>query len=155
MSEPAPNYSMGYHNDEQNVTALFGPPGFAPLPVPAPEPAPRWTWTVRTTVAALATAASVFVATAGTFGALYFVAGGDRAAAAQSLVEQKSGLADVSDELAAAQTDQQRAQQRNSSLTTQNTALSACVDAVQHYLWDNLSDAQQTDAAGVILDVCQ
>lgn len=153
MSEPAFNYSMDYRNDEQNVTALIGPPGFAPLPVP--EPAPRWTWTVRTTVAALATAASVFVATAGTFGALYFVAGGDRAAAAQSLVEQKSGLADVSDELASAQTDQQQAQQRNSSLTTQNAALSACVDAVQHFLWDNLSDAQQTDAVEVILDVCQ
>jgi hypothetical protein len=105
-------------------------------------------------VVALAVSASVFSAAAGVSGALYLSAGGDRTAAAASVAERRSELAVASDRLASAESDQQRAQQRNSGVAAQNVGLSMCVQAVQHRLWDNLSDAQQQLAVNAIIADC-
>jgi hypothetical protein len=161
---PEPTVHYPVDGDGNPVIPLFAPTDFTPPSPPPlsqlplsllPEPEPRRTWTARTTLLALAMAASVFLATAGVFGALYLAAGGDRAAAAASLAERRSELADLTSRLASAESDQQRDQQRNSGLASQNAALSVCVQAVQHRLWDNLSDAQQLVAVRAIIAECQ
>jgi hypothetical protein len=89
------------------------------------------------------------------FGALYLAAGGERAAAAASLAERRSHLADVNGRVASAESSQQQARQRNSALAAQNLTLTRCVNAVQHRLWDDLSAAAQQVAVDAIIAECQ
>lgn len=146
MFEPTARYETG--EDGQTVLPLFAPQ-------PPESPAPSRRWTVRATVVELSVAASVFLVTAALFGALYIAAGGDRSAAAASLAERRGELADANGRLASAQAGRQQDQQRNSTLASQNVVLQLCVNAVQHGLWDNLSQAQELDAANAIIAECQ
>ncbi len=116
----------------------FGPP---PPPMPVPRRARR-----RTAIVLGVFAALLFL-TAGAFAGLYVLSTGDHDAVAERLEDRRGELATVSDRLAASEDERVDAEQRNSDLETTRTDLTACVDAVKHYLWDVAPDSPEDDAA--------
>jgi hypothetical protein len=103
----------------------------------------------------LVLAAVVAFAVAGVFGALYVGADGDHDAAVSLLDERTGQLADTRQQLGTAEDELADAQDRNADLEAAGAPLKACVDAVQHYLWDTLTDAETTAAIDTMFTVCQ
>jgi hypothetical protein len=103
----------------------------------------------------LVVAAVLAFAVAGLFTGLYVAASGDRDAAVALLDERKAQLAAAQERLGTAEEAASAARDRNSGLEAQGTALQTCVDAVQHYLWDSLTDAETTVAIDAMFTACE
>jgi hypothetical protein len=127
------------------VTGHLAPP--AELPAPGPRRAPR-----TRTVFVVAVVAFVAAALSAT---LYVTADADHDAAAAVLAEREAELADVRADVLATDAERALAERRNAGLEEDNTALTGCVDAVRHYLWDGLTGAARDSALDAMFEACQ
>lgn len=134
-------------------------PPFPPSPAaaaPLPEPGrstpagPR-----RRTAVVLAALAAVLLVGAGVSAGLYVAATGDRAAAEERLARRGAELVEVRDRVAAGDDERERAEQANTAVENENSDLSACVDAVRHYLWDEPAGAALTTALDTLFAECR
>lgn len=103
----------------------------------------------------LLVACAVAFAAAVLFGALYVGADGDHDTAVAQLDERRSQLADVRERLTAGEAERADAEERNADLESEQTTLKACVDAVQHYLWDGLAGTARDAALDAMFTACQ
>lgn len=103
----------------------------------------------------LVIACALAFAAAALFGVLYVGADGDHDEAVAQLDDRQSQLADVRERLTAAEAERVTAEGRNADLETEHTALKACVDAVQHYLWDGLEGTARDAALDAMFTACQ
>jgi predicted Zn-dependent peptidase len=102
----------------------------------------------------LIVAAVLMFATAGVFAGLYVAEESDHDKAVSVLDEKKATLADVKKNITSAEEDKSTAEDQNSDLESKNSALSPCVEATQHFLWDTLSDAELTTAIDAMESAC-
>ncbi|CAM4235174.1 hypothetical protein KIPE111705_45810 [Kibdelosporangium persicum] len=130
-------------------TELNGYRPFVPPPLP-PGPVSG----VRDGVTTLIVLASLFLVSAGIFVTLFLIARGDHANAVARLEERRSELAEVDERVASAEAGRRRADERNTVLKSDNAAMSGCVKAMRHYLWDGLADSRRAAAARDLLTKC-
>ncbi|WP_460393194.1 hypothetical protein [Actinophytocola sediminis] len=124
------------------------PMAYGPLP-PTPRLAARRTATV------LWVAVVALMATAGVFVALYIAASGDRDTAAGTLDDRRTELARVTDRGAEVEQARVDTSARIAELESTRTELSECVDAVRHFLWANLTPAEQNTALDQMFALCK
>ena len=127
------------------------PPPRPPVPLPPLVPRPAR----RTGLVTVVVLASLFLVSAAVFVTLFLIAGNDHREAVTRLDERRSELTDVNDRVRSAESERQRADQRNNGLKSDNAELSGCVTAMRHYLWDGLAAAQRTAAARDVLAQCR
>jgi flagellar basal body-associated protein FliL len=120
--------------------------GLGPQP---PQPAPKSKARVILIVAAV-----LMFATAGVFAGLYIATESDHDKAVSVLEDKKAELADVKKDVTSAEADKSTAEDQNTDLESTKTALSPCVEATQHFLWDNLSDAESQAAIDAMEAAC-
>lgn len=125
-----------------------------PIPQQFPPPPPVRPPKQRARIVLLVACVVAFAAAA-VFASLYIRADGDHDAAVARLDERTTRLADVREQLAAAEGGKTDAEERNADLTEEHTTLKACVDAVQHYLWDGLEGAAEDAALDAMFTSCQ
>lgn len=116
--------------------------------VPEPVRTPR-------TRAVLVVAAVVMVVAAALSATLYVTADADHDAAVALLDERRAEFADLRGDVVTADAERALAEQRNARLDAENTALTACVDAVRHYLWDGLTGTARETALSAMFEACQ
>lgn len=135
------------------MTLYTGPQPTMPMiygPVP---PAPRRA--TRRTAVTLAVVAVTLLLTSGVFAGLYVMASGQRDATAERLDERRIELAGLTDERAELTQVRDDATRRNAELENTRTELAECVDAVRHYLWDDLAGAELNTALEKMFALCQ
>jgi flagellar basal body-associated protein FliL len=115
----------------------------------APQPAPKSRARLILIVAAV-----LMFATAGVFAGLYVATESDHDKAASVLEDKRSELAGVKKDVTSAEADKSSAEDENASLESTKTALSPCVEATQHFLWDNLTDAESQAAIDAMEAAC-
>lgn len=98
---------------------------------------------------------AVAFAAAAVSGWLYVGADGDHDAAVAVLDQREKELTDVRGRIGTAERARDDAEARNADLEAENSALTACVDAVKHYLWDGLEGAARTAAFDTMVTACQ
>jgi hypothetical protein len=140
-------HTMRYETELTGYRPFAPPPPIPPVP-PAPAPGSR------DGVTTLIVLASLFLVSTGIFVTLFLIASSDHTDTVARLEERRSELAEVDDRVAAAEAERRRADERNTTLKSDNAAMSSCVKAMQHYLWDGLVDAQRTAAARDLLTEC-
>lgn len=125
---------------------------YAPMPPvyypPPPPPKPRRSTGFILLVAVLFVAATVFAV-------LYVLADRDRDMTAAALAARRTELTTAEQQAGSAEADQESIEQDNDELTDDNATLQTCVDAVHHYLWDNLTEAERTAALNRMFDACR
>jgi len=149
---------MAQHNGFHSMGDLTTPGPF-PLtpprfPAPLPMPAPPRPGGGRATVV-LAVVAALLFAAGIVFGVLYLSARGDHDAAAAALTERQNSLAEVNLRVSSTDSARQAADQRNGALENENTELTACVEAVRHYLWDGLVGVERDAAVDRLFTTCE
>jgi hypothetical protein len=97
---------------------------------------------------------TLFVAAA-LLGTLYVLADRDHDAATALLDTRMAELADVRGQVATTDTQRAVAAQRVDGLEGANAELTTCVDAVRHYLWDDLADEERDTALDAMFQLCQ
>lgn len=102
----------------------------------------------------LIVAAVLMFAAGGVFAGLYVATESDHDKATSVLDDKKSELSDVKKQITAAEDAKSTAEQSNSDLEAKITANTACVEATQHFLWDNLTDAESSAAIDAMWDAC-
>jgi hypothetical protein len=141
------------------------PPALPRLSPPPPLPSaqqtpltdpPRWPrpGRQRKNTALIVTAVVFFVAAA-LSGTLYVLADRDHDAAVARLAEQREDLTTAREQVDSTAAQVSAEEEDNTALSDENAALSACVDAVQHYLWDGLVDPERSAALTRMFDLCQ
>lgn len=120
-------------------------------PALPPEPAPK----SKAKVVLIVVAVLMFAA-AGVFAGLYVAAESDHDKATSVLEDKKAELTDVKGEITTAEEAKSSAEQRKTDLQSQNAALTPCVEATQHYLWDvtDAPDAERQAALDAMFDAC-
>lgn len=121
---------------------------FAPLP-PVARRAKR-----RTAVLLGVTAVALFLV-AGAFAGLYVWANGERDAVTGRLDDRRGELTGLAGQITATEQARDEATRRNAELESTRTALGECVEAVRHFLWDELSDPEQTTALEQLFNLCE
>ncbi|MBP2330586.1 hypothetical protein JOF56_010971 [Kibdelosporangium banguiense] len=86
---------------------------------------------------------------------LFLVAGNDHESAVARFDERQNELTSVNDQVATAEAERQRAEERNKALKSDNADMTGCVEAMRHYLWDGLADAARTAAVREVFTKCQ
>ncbi|MFI7675870.1 hypothetical protein [Actinophytocola sp. NPDC049390] len=141
------------------TTPMSYPPEPFPRPMAYPPPPPfapyRTTPPKPRAGLVLVIACAVAFALAALFAWLYVAADGDRDTATARFEDTKRELADVRARTGSAAEAQSSAEAHNDDLEAENAALTACVKAVQHYLWDGLTGAARTPAFNAMYDACQ
>lgn len=135
------------------MTLYTGPQPTMPMiygPVP---PAPRRA--TRRTAVRLGVVAMTLLLTTGVFAGLYVMASGQRATTAERLDQRRTELAELTDERAELARVHDDATRRNAELENTRTELAECVDAVRHYLWDDLAGAELNTALDQMFALCQ
>jgi hypothetical protein len=168
-----PPYRNGYHAlARPGPPPVPGPPPPPPpprVPVPRPMPfplpmpvlppvpplVPQPRRSGRATAATLAALACAFLVAAGVFMALLVAAGGDLAAENDRLDQRRGELTDLDGRVAAADAEQDRVERDNTALESANAELAPCVDAMRHYVFDNLGKAEREAALGQVLTFCR
>lgn len=133
------------------------PPPFPRLS-PAPQSAyqPQWPQPVRNRGnIGLVVAAVVLFVMAAVSCTLYVMADRDHDTAVATLAENEKDLANAKKQVDGSTEERSAAEEENARLSDENTSLSACVDAVQHYLWDGLVDPERSAALTRMFDLCQ
>jgi flagellar basal body-associated protein FliL len=115
----------------------------------APQPAPKSKARLILIVAAV-----LMFATAGVFAGLYVATESDHDKAASVLDDKKAALAGVKKDVTSAEADKASAEDQNAGLESTKTALSPCVEATQHFLWDDLTDAESQAAIDAMDAAC-
>ncbi len=144
---PRPPYVAGY------PAPLNGYRGVAPLLAQAaPAPAPRRRR--RRSVIVLAALASTLFLAAGVLTALLVMAGRDHDAAAGRLDDVRAELTGVRERVASAEAERNGVERRNTALQAEKSELSACVEAMRHYLWDGLTGTARSAALNTMFTEC-
>jgi hypothetical protein len=99
-------------------------------------------------------AAVLMFAAAGTFAGLYVAADGDHEKATSTLEDKKAELADVKKEVTSAEEAKSTAEETNSDLEEKNSALTPCVEATQHFLYDDMTEAETDVAVDAMFAAC-
>lgn len=122
----------------------------------APRPQPYWLPPPprRKRRTGLVIACAVAFAAAAVSGWLYIRADGDHDAAAAVLGARDRELAEVRGRIGPAQDARADAEARNADLESENAALTACVTAVQRYLWDGLEGDARSAAFDTMFTAC-
>lgn len=123
------------------------PPMGYPMPPPMP-PKPRRPTALIVLVAVL------FVAAA-TFAVLYVLADRDRDLTDAAVAARRTELSTAATQATGAEADQASIEEDVDALKKENETLQTCVDAVHHYLWDNLTEAERATALDRMFDACQ
>jgi hypothetical protein len=131
----------------QSAQSSYPAAPYSGLMTPQPERKPK-------TSLILIVAAVVMLAVAGTFVGLYLVAGKDHDSAVSTVEEKKTELAEVKEQYTATESDREEAESANSELESANSALTPCVEATQHYLYDNLEGAERETALDAMFTAC-
>ncbi|OLF19387.1 hypothetical protein [Actinophytocola xanthii] len=139
--------------------SLAGPARENPPTPPRPEPRPLSfappSGPRRRTAVVLAVLTAVLLVGAGVAAGLYVGAADDRAVAEERLAQRQADLAEVRDRVASSDDQRERAEQAKTALENENAALTACVEAVQHYLWDEPVGAALTTALNTLFAECR
>lgn len=151
MIEYAPGSPMGYPQRPQmppHMQPQMQPPVRPPMPPPMPPPRPRRPTGLIVVVAVLFVAAAVFAV-------LYVLADRDLDLTEASVAAKRTELATATGQVRDATAEQVSLEEDNGALKEENETLQTCVDAVHHYLWDNLTEAERATALDRMFDACQ
>lgn len=124
------------------------PPMGYPMPPPMPPPRPRRPTALIVLVAVLFSSAAVFAV-------LYVLADRDRDLTDAAVAAKRTELSTASTQADGAEADQASIEEDVDTLKKENETLQTCVDAVHHYLWDNLTEAERATALDRMFDACQ
>jgi flagellar basal body-associated protein FliL len=152
VSQQPPSYPQapqsGSFPSSSSFPSYYAQTSYQGLEQPA-QPAPKSKARVILIVAAV-----LMFATAGVFAGLYVATESDHDKAVSVLEDKKAELADVKKDVTSAEADKSTAEDQNADLESTKTALSPCVEATQHFLWDNLSDAESQAAIDAMEAAC-
>lgn len=158
-----PPYQNGYQALSRPPMPTRQFPMAVPVPPPMPMPA-RWVGpglppvprrNRRRTAVVLAALAAAFLVAAGVFAALFVAATGDHDDAVARADQRHGELADLDSRISASDAEQQRTEQRNTGLESENADLTACVDAIRYYLSDGLTGTERVTALDDAFVACQ
>ncbi len=128
------------------------------LPPQAQQPAFQQRWPEptrsRRNIALVVASVVLFVAAA-LAGTLYVLADRDHDRAVAELAEHRDDLTAARGQVDTAEEERSAAEAKNADLADENADLTACVEAVQRYLWDGLVDAERDAALTKMFDLCQ
>jgi hypothetical protein len=124
------------------------PMPFGPLP-------PSFRRARRRTALLLGVVAVVLFLVAGAFAGLYVMANGQRDAATVQLDDRRGELSGLDGQRGATEQARDEATRRNAELESTRAELAECVEAVRHYLWDDLTSADQNTALDQMFALCQ
>jgi flagellar basal body-associated protein FliL len=152
VNQQPPSYPQGPPSgsfpSSSSFPSYYSPSSYQGLG-PQPQPAPKSKARVILIVAAV-----LMFATAGVFAGLYVATESDHDKAVSVLEDKKDQLADAKKNVTSAEADKTTAADHNADLESTKTALSPCVEATQHFLWDNLSDAESQVAIDAMQAAC-
>jgi flagellar basal body-associated protein FliL len=153
VSPQSPQYPQapqsGAFPSSSSFPSYYSDSSYQGLGQQPPQPAPKSKARIILIVAAV-----LMFATAGVFAGLYVATESDHDKATSVLEDKKADLAGVKKDVTSAEADKSTAEDQNADLESTKTALSPCVEATQHFLWDNLSDAESQAAIDAMEAAC-